>query len=143
MRQRVARGGCVMTMVLRLLLRLVILAAIIGVVAAVVPGVEVHGGFGALLWIALLFSLVNLIVGPILLLLGLPFIVVTLGLFLLVIDAALFAITAGLSSHLDIDGFWSALLGGALVAIFAAITEWLLPVRPRRRADTEDELASH
>lgn len=116
---------------LRLLIRWVVLALIIGAVAAIVPGIHVHGGFFALLWIALLFSLINLIVGPILRLFSLPLIVLTLGLFLLVIDAALFGLTAGLSSHLDIDGFWNALLGGALVAFFGLIAEMVLPIRPR------------
>lgn len=118
-------------MLLRLLIRLVVLALVIGGVAAILPGVTVHGGFLALLWIALLFSLVNLILGPIFHILGLPFIVLTLGLFLLVIDAALFAITAGLSSHLDVDGFWSALFGGTLIAVFGWAAELLLPLRPR------------
>jgi putative membrane protein len=116
-------------MVLRLVLRLVVLALVIGGVAALVPGVEVHGGFLALLWIAILFSLVNLILGPILHLLGLPFIILTLGLFLLVINAALFGLTAALSSHLDVDGFWNAMLGGTLIAVFGWIAELLLPLR--------------
>ena len=93
----------------RLALRLVILAVIIGIVANIISGIHVTGGFGTLLWIAVLFSLVNLIVGPILTLLSLPFIVLTLGLFLIIINAALLAITAGLSSDLSIDNFWSAL----------------------------------
>jgi putative membrane protein len=117
----------------RLALRLVILAVIIGIVANIISGIHVTGGFGTLLWIAVLFSLVNLIVGPILTLLSLPLIVLTLGLFLIIINAALLAITAGLSSDLSIDNFWSALLGGILIAIFSWIAELLLPLRPRRR----------
>ena len=74
-------------MILRLLIRLVVLALIIGAVAALVPGIDVHGGFGALLWIAVLFALVNAVIGPIVRLLSLPFIVLTLGLFLLVVNA--------------------------------------------------------
>ena len=77
----------------RLALRLVILAVIIGIVANIISGIHVTGGFGTLLWIAVLFSLVNLIVGPILTLLSLPLIVLTLGLFLIIINAALLAIT--------------------------------------------------
>jgi putative membrane protein len=116
---------------IRLLLRLVILALIIGLVAEIVSGIHVNGGFGALLWIALLFSIVNLILSPILHLLSLPLIVLTLGLFLLVINAALLAITAGLSSHLDCDNFLSAVLGGFLIALFSTIAEMLLPLRAR------------
>ena len=120
-------------MLVRLLLRFVLLALIIGIVAEIVPGIHVHGGFGSLLWIALIFSLVNLILGTILRLLSLPFIIVTFGLFLLVIDAALLGFTAWLTSDLDVDGFWSAVLGGFLIAIFSWLAELILPIRPRRR----------
>ena len=115
----------------RLALRLVILAVIIGIVANIISGIHVDGGFGSLLWIAVLFSLVNLIIGPILTLISLPLIVLTLGLFLIIINTALLAITAGLSSDLSIDNFWSALLGGILIAIFSWIAELLVPLRPR------------
>jgi len=116
---------------LRWLLRLVILAVIIGVVAELVPGIHVHGGFGALLWISLIFSVVNGILGPIFKLLSLPLIVLTLGLFLLVVNAALLGITAGLSSHLDIDSFGAAVLGGLLIAIFSWLAELIFPTRKR------------
>ena len=113
-------------------LGLVVLAVIIGIVASIISGIHVEGGFGTLLWLAVLFSLVNLIIGPILTLLSLPLIVLTLGLFLIIINAALLAITAGLSSHLSIDNFWSALLGGILIALFSWLAEMLLPVRARK-----------
>jgi putative membrane protein len=116
-------------MVLRLLLRLVVSAVIIGIVAKIVPGIHIHGGFGALLWIAVLFSFVNVICGPLLRLIGLPLIVLTLGLFFLVIDAGLLGITAALSSHLDIDSFGAALLGGVLIAICGWVAEIALPLR--------------
>jgi putative membrane protein len=116
-------------MLLRLVVRLVVLAAVIGLVSWIVPGIHVHGGFGALLWIAFLFSLVNLILGPIFHLLSLPLIILTLGLFLLVVNAALLAITAWLSSHLAIDSFWSALLGAFLITVFSWLAEMLMPAR--------------
>lgn len=117
----------------RLLLRLVVLAIIIGLVAWLVSGIHVSGGFPSLLWIAVLFSVVNLILGTILRLLSLPFIILTFGLFLLLINAALLAITAGLSSDLAVDNFWSALLGGFLIAFFSWLAELVLPLRERRR----------
>jgi len=124
-------------MFVRLVLRLLLLAVVIGVVAELVPGIEVNGGFGALLWISVLFSLVNAILGPVFKLLSLPLIVLTLGLFLLVVNAALLAITAGLSSHLDVDGFGSAVLGGLLIALFSWLALLALPDRRRdeRRLD--------
>ena len=120
-------------MIIRLVIRLVILAAIIDVVARIVPGIHLHGSFLWLLWVALIFSVVNLILGPLFRLLSLPFIVVTLGLFLLVVNAALLAITAGLSSHLAVDNFGSAVLGGLLIAVFSWLAELLLPLRRRGR----------
>jgi putative membrane protein len=104
---------------------------VIGVVAEIVPGIEVHGGFGALLWISLLFSLVNAILGPVFKLLSLPLIVLSLGLFLLVINAALLGITAWLSSHLDVDSFGAAVLGGLLIALFSWLATMALPNRRR------------
>ena len=118
-------------MLLRLVIRLVLLALVIEGIARIVPGVHVLGGFLDLLWIAVLFSVVNLIVGPVLKILSLPFIVLTLGLFLLVVNAALFGLTALLSRHLNIDGFWPAVLGGTLIAIFSWLAEQVLPIRRR------------
>ncbi len=120
-------------MILRLVVRLLVLALIIGAVAALVPGIDVHGGFGALLWIAVLFALVNAVIGPIVRLLSLPFIVLTLGLFLLVVNAGLLALTAALTSRLDIDGFWDAVLGGLLIAVFSWLAELVLPLRSPHR----------
>jgi putative membrane protein len=116
-------------MLLRLAVRLVLLAAIIGLVASIVPGIDVSHGFGWLLWIAVIFSIVNLILGPIFRLLSLPLIILTLGLFLLVVNAALLAITAALTVHLSVHGFGSAVLGGFLIALFSWLLELLLPAR--------------
>ena len=80
-------------------------------------------------WVALIFSVVNMILGPIFRLLSLPLIVLTLGLFLLVVNAALLGITAALSSHLAVDSFGDAVLGGLLIAVFSWLAELLLPTR--------------
>jgi putative membrane protein len=129
-------------MLARIAARLIVLAVIIGIVAAIVPGIEVHGGFVWLLWIALIFSLINLILGPLFRLLSLPLIILTLGLFLLIVNAVLLAITAGLSDHLDVDSFGAAVLGGLLISVFSWLTEVLLPLRRPRRRDTRRRSAS-
>ena len=59
----------------------------------------------------------NAIVGPVLRLLSLPFVILTLGLFLLVINAALLGLTAALTDRLEVDGFGAALVGGLILAI--------------------------
>jgi putative membrane protein len=116
-------------MLIRLLVRLVVLAVVIGLVTELVPGIHLNGGFVWLLWIAVLFSLVNLILGPLFHLISLPLVVLTLGLFLLVVNAALLGITAALSSHLNIDGFWDAVLGALLISVFSWLGDLLLPAQ--------------
>ena len=119
----------------RLAVRLVTLAVVIGLVAWIVPGIHYHGGFLWLFWVAIIYAVVNMILGPLFKLLSLPLIVLTLGLFLLVVNAALLAITAAFTSHLDIDSFGAALLGGLLIAVFSWLGELLLPARGRSRAE--------
>lgn len=129
-------------MIFRLAVRLVVLAVIIGVVARIVPGIHLDGSLVWLFWIALIFSVVNLILGPVFRLLSLPFIIVTLGLFLLVVNAALLAVTAALTSHLAVDNFGSAVLGGFLIAVFSWMAELLLPV-VRRGKHAHPARAAH
>jgi putative membrane protein len=111
-------------MLVRMLIRLVVLAVAIGLTAWLIPDVDVTGGVFAYLWIALLFALVNALLGPILHLLALPLTALTLGLFALVVNAALLGITAALTDHLDIDGFFTAVFAALLIALFS----WLLNV---------------
>ena len=89
------------------------------------------GETGTYLWVALLFALVNSIIGPIVRLLALPFVILTLGLFLLVINAAMLGLTAALSDRFTVDGFLAALFGGFLIALFSWIAELVLPLKVR------------
>ena len=119
-------------MLVRLAIRLVVVAVVAGLVAGHLPGIHVHGGFLAFLWIAVIFTVVNAIVGPVLRLLTLPLVVLTLGLFLLIINAALLAITVWLSDDLSIDSFGAAVLGGFIIAAASWLGEVLLPLRGRK-----------
>jgi putative membrane protein len=99
----------------------------------VLPGLDVVpnpdgplGAFGTYLWIGLLFGVVNAVVGPILRLLSLPFVVLTLGLFLLVVNAALLGLTALLTDRLTVDGFFTALIGGLILALVSWAADQLL-----------------
>jgi putative membrane protein len=99
----------------------------------VLPGLRVDpnptgplGEFGTYLWIGLIFGVVNAIVGPILRLLSLPFVLLTLGLFLLVINAALLGLTAAVTDRMTIDGFGTALIGGLILAIAGWVADQLL-----------------
>jgi putative membrane protein len=134
---------CMASMLLLwLAIRLVVLAAIIDLTAHIVPGIHTSGGFAWLLWVAVIFSVINLILGPLFRLLSLPFIILTLGLFLLVVNAALLAITAGISSHLAVDNFGSAVLGGLLIAVFSWLAELLLPLRRNGKHHGSRDVAS-
>ena len=119
---------------IKFLLKVVILGAVFYGLTyfEVLPGLTVHpneellGGFGTYLWIGLIFGVVNAIVGPILRLMSLPFVVLTLGLFLLVINAALLGLTALITDRLEIDGFVTAILGGLILAVAGWLADQLL-----------------
>lgn len=96
-------------------------AAAIGLAAAVVPSVDVDGGVFALLGIAVVFGLVNALIGPVLRIISLPLTLVTFGLFALVVNGALLAITAGLTDSLDVGGIFSTILAALLISAFAGI----------------------
>lgn len=113
-------------MLIRLLLRWFLLATAIGLTAGLLPGVHIDGGVGSLLWIAALFGLINLIVGTILKVLTIPLIVLTLGLFAIVINAAMFALTAHWSSALTVDGFGWDLLAALCISLFSLAVELAL-----------------
>jgi putative membrane protein len=124
--------------IVKFALRVVVLAVIIYGVTRLVDGIAVLpnadgtlGSTGTYLWVALLFALVNAIIGPVIRLLSLPFVVLTLGLFLLVINAALLGITAAISDRFTVDGFVPAIIGGFLIAVFSWIAELLLPLKVR------------
>lgn len=124
-----------MRVVITFALKVVILAGAFFVLTRfdVLPGLDVLpnqagplGEFGTYLWIGLLFGVVNAVVGPILRTLALPFVVLTLGLFLLVINAVLLALTAGLTDRLAIDGVVTALVGGLILAVVGWVADQLL-----------------
>jgi putative membrane protein len=121
--------------VIKFLIKVVILGATFFLLTyyEVLPGLTVDpnpegplGEAGTYLWIGLLFGVVNGIIGPILRLLSLPFVVLTLGLFLLLVNAALLAITAGISDRLQVDGFGTAILGGLILAVVGWIADQAL-----------------
>jgi putative membrane protein len=92
------------------------LITVLGLAAAtwIVPGVSVSGP-GTLLLAAVLLGIVNAIVRPIAVILTLPITILTLGLFLLVINAAMFGLVAAFLDGFVVDGFWPALFGWLIV----------------------------
>ena len=108
-----------------LLLRWVINAAGLLLVAYLYPGVQVEGFLSALL-AALVLGLVNAVIRPILVILTLPVTVLTLGLFIFVINALLFWFVAEIVHGFRVTGFGAALLGSILYSIVTLLTSWLL-----------------
>jgi putative membrane protein len=110
---------------MRLILRLLINAAALFVAVQLIPGMHFTGGFGRLLGVALVFGLVNALVRPVLTVLSCPLIVMTLGLFMLVINAALLMLTSWLSKGLNlgfsVDGFLPAFLGGLVIGLISTV----------------------
>ena len=102
---------------MKLLLRFLVIAAAVWLVAAYVPGVTVTEGISSYFWIALVFAAVNLLVKPLLKLLSFPLLLVSLGLFLVVINAAMFGLTALLTDRLAVDGIAPAVIGSLVISI--------------------------
>ena len=106
---------------MKLILRWIVLTISMWVIAAVVPGIHVSGGVKTYLWIALVFGLINAILGNVIKVLTFPLSLLTFGLFLLVINAGMLALTAKWTSSLTVDGFWSAFFGALLISLIGQL----------------------
>jgi putative membrane protein len=104
-----------------LLVTWVVVAVAFGITSRVLPGMDISGGFGSYLWVSALFGLVNAAVGTILRRLTLPFTLLTLGLFSLVISAILLVITDALTDRLTIDDFFWTAIWAAIVLAFVTV----------------------
>lgn len=109
-----------------LLIRLLVNALALSVAAYYVPGIRMADGFVDVLWIALIFGAVNAVLKPILMLLSLPFLLLTLGLFTFVINAALLMLTARLASGFAVDGWGTAFVGSLVVSVVSVLLGMLL-----------------
>ncbi len=120
----------------KLLLRLLINAAALWVAVRIVPGIVYHGGPLPLLGVALVFGLVNSFVKPIVQLFSLPFVVLTLGLFLLVVNALMLWLTSALSAALGlgfhVEGFLPAFLGAIAVSVVSMLLSGFVAAESRR-----------
>ncbi|MET8575541.1 phage holin family protein [Streptomyces sp. NPDC005012] len=86
---------------------------------------------GTLILVALIFGLVNLLVKPVVQLLTLPLFILTLGLITLVVNALMLMLTSWIAGKLDlsfhVDGFWTAVLGGLVIAVVSWALNLVLP----------------
>lgn len=118
-------------------------AAALAVATWLVSGIELTGSDTGektltLIVVALIFGVVNVIVKPLVKLLSLPLLVLTLGLFTLVINALMLLLTSWVTGKLHVDfhvsGFGTAVLGGLIVSIVAWALHMVLPERDGRRS---------
>ena len=100
----------------------------LGTVAAValtvrlVPGIAVAGGWPTILLVAVVWSIFTLVIKPVLSILTLPITILTVGLFSLVVNAALFYAVSWIVPGFVVAGFWSAALGAIVLSVFS----WLI-----------------
>ena len=106
---------------MRFLVHLIVNTAAVFLAANLVPGIAVSG-FGVALLAGLILGFVNAIIKPVLFVLTLPFTIVTLGLFIFVINAICLALVAWLVPGFTIHGFWAAFFG----AIVISLVSWLM-----------------
>lgn len=113
---------------IRVLTNWAIMTGAVWIATAVIPGIHVSGGLGTYLLISLIFGLVNAVLGPVLFWLAGSQSWIRLGASAVIVNGILFAVTAGVTPQMDIDGLGSAVLGALAVAVAGTLLE--LVVRP-------------
>lgn len=117
---------------MKLIVRIIINAIALAVTVYFLQGFEISGGIGGLLVVAVVFGLVNAFIRPIVQLFSLPITCLTLGLFTLVINAAMLLLTDGLTgSYLTIAGdtgqkLLTALIAAIIVSIVSGVLSWFV-----------------
>jgi putative membrane protein len=95
------------------------------IVAEIIPGIRL-AGLGSAIIAAAILGFLNALVKPVLIILTLPLTIVTLGLFLFVLNALMFQLAGMFISGFHVDSFWAALLGSIVVSIISYILHSLL-----------------
>ena len=124
----------------RFLIRVFINAVAIAVTASLLDGIHVaNNDLGTLLIIGLVFGIVNAVAKPILIFLTCPAVILSLGLFIFVINGLLLMLTSSLvGDRLSIDGFGTAILGGIIMGILGMIMEAVLGLNDQKRRPKHD-----
>lgn len=110
---------------MHIIIKILILSVSIFLIAKLLPGIRIKS-FMSAIGVAVVYSLINFLVGWILKLLALPVILVTFGLFIFVINAILLWITDKLIDDFEIDGFGLTILAAFLITIVNSILNWIL-----------------
>ncbi len=107
------------------LVRCLVSAVGLWLASLIIGGISVQG-LGVLLGAALLLGIVNAIVRPVMIVLTLPFTILTLGLFLFVINAMMLGLVAWLLDGFAISGFWAALGGSLIISLTSWVASWYI-----------------
>jgi len=103
------------------LIRLFVNALALTAAARFIDGIQMSGGFWDVLVVALVFGVLNAILKPILLVFSFPLLLVTLGLFALVVNAVMLMLTAAVLDTFDVSGLWSAVLGSIVISLVTMV----------------------
>ncbi len=116
-----------------LLISWALLALAFALTAWILSGVTVSGGLWGYIWVSALFGIVNAVLGTILRILTLPLLLLTLGLFSVIVNAALLELTDALTHYLTIDSFfWSAIWAAIILSIVSVVLDLTLGRVARR-----------
>ncbi len=107
---------------MNMILKWILFALLIMFIAWVIPGITVTGFISALI-VVIVLSIVNLFIRPLVELISLPFNVITLGIFSLIVNALLFLLAAKFSPGFQIDGFWSGFFGALILSVFTPMID--------------------
>ena len=107
------------------IIRVLIVAAGLWAASKLVSGVTINDGW-SLVWAALVLGIINAVVRPVVILLTLPLTLLTLGLFLIIINAGMLSLTAWLLDGMTVSGFWPAVFGSIIVSITGILASWLI-----------------
>ena len=121
------------------LIRVIINAIAVAITATIIPGIAVTNDIFPLLMVGVILTLVNAFIKPILMLLSCPAVLLTLGLFILVINGVVLQIAASFAGDsFTIASYWDAFLGGIVMAIVNMVLEGLLgDPKPAANAKTK------
>jgi putative membrane protein len=127
---------------MRLILRLLANAAALAIATWALSGITLTGSsttnqIVTLLIVALIFGILNAIIKPIFALVTIPLLLLTLGLFLIVINACMLLLTSWLAGLFNlgwhVEGFWTAVLGGLIISVVSFVLNVFLPDGDKKR----------
>ena len=107
---------------MRILIRWAVLALSFWITTLIVSGIHIKSGAWNYFWVAAIFGVINTVLGSLLKLFTLPAVILTFGLFIFVINAAMLMLTDRWSDVLHIDSFGTALLGSLIISIVSGLT---------------------